>query len=496
VGTPDPDLETRFTALQARLRPLDEDLDPGRAPHTAVVLPSLNVDPGMLARHAASHAAFEERFLYLLLLLRRPHVRIVFVSSRPVPGEIVDAYLDLMPELDRSRLGERLEFVSADEDTVRPLAEKLLDRPDLQERLRALVPDEGHAFLAPYRITDTERDLALRLDLPVYCPDQRFYEYGTKRGGRRLFAEEGVPHPVGVEGVRDAPGLVAGIREIRAARPGVQSVVAKLNDTVYGEGNVILAVGDLPEPGSAEEAAAVKRLVGALPGPYLRGLAEDPGIVEEMIVGEEVRSPSIQMRIIAGGEAGLAATHDQILGGAAGQTFVGCTFPADAAYAPAIAREAEKVRARLIREGAVGRFGVDFVVARDGEGEWRPYAVEINMREGGTTHPFGTLWMLTGGTYDAETATYTSASGREKAYVATDDLESPAWIGLEPGALLAAAAEAGLAYDPATETGVVFHMLRTLKTEGRLGLTAIAETVELAQEVHDLSVALLDRLAA
>ena len=33
-----------------------------------------------------------------------------------------------------------------------------------------------------------------------------------------------------------------------------------------------------------------------------------------------------------------------------------------------------------------------------------PYAIELNLRKGGTTHPFLTLQFLTDGTYDAVTA--------------------------------------------------------------------------------------------
>ena len=50
----------------------------------------------------------------------------------------------------------------------------------------------------------------------------------------------------------------------------------------------------------------------------------------------------------------------------------------------------------------LGRFAVDFVVVRDGAGAWTPYAIELNLRKGGTTHPFLTLQFLTDGRYDPE----------------------------------------------------------------------------------------------
>ena len=47
--------------------------------------------------------------------------------------------------------------------------------------------------------------------------------------------------------------------------------------------------------------------------------------------------------------------------------------------------------------GVLGRFAVDFVVVRDEAGVWTPYAIELNLRKGGTTHPFLTLQFLTNG---------------------------------------------------------------------------------------------------
>ena len=93
------------------------------------------------------------------------------------------------------------------------------------------------------------------------------------------------------------------------------------------------------------------------------------------------------------------STHDQVLGGPTGQSYLGARFPADTAYGPAIMREAAKVARRFARDGVIGRFALDFVVVRTQGGEWRPYAIEVNLRKGGTTHPFLTLQYLTDGRF-------------------------------------------------------------------------------------------------
>ena len=52
------------------------------------------------------------------------------------------------------------------------------------------------------------------------------------------------------------------------------------------------------------------------------------GIVEEMVVADEMRSPSVQMRILPDGSAHLVSSHEQVLGGSTGQSYLGCRFPA------------------------------------------------------------------------------------------------------------------------------------------------------------------------
>ena len=157
---------------------------------------------------------------------------------------------------------------------------------------------------------------------------------------------------------------------------------------------------------------------------YLAKFEEGAGIVEERIVGQEVRSPSVQLRVLPGGAVELLSTHDQLLGGASGQSYLGCTFPAAPEYAKAITQHAETIGRVLADQGALGRFAIDFVVVRDAGGAWTPYAIELNLRKGGTTHPFLTLQFLTDGRYDPATSLFLTPRGHEKHLVATDHLES------------------------------------------------------------------------
>ena len=124
----------------------------------------------------------------------------------------------------------------------------------------------------------------------------------------------------------------------------------------------------------------------------------------------------------------------------------------------------------------LGRFAVDFVVVRERHDAWTPYAIEINLRKGGTTHPFLTLQFLTDGAYDPDTALFIAPNGREKHLVATDHLEDDLLRGLTIDDLFDIAVRHRLHFDQARQTGVVFHMMGALAELGSVGLTAVGDS--------------------
>jgi hypothetical protein len=123
---------------------------------------------------------------------------------------------------------------------------------------------------------------------------------------------------------------------------------------------------------------------------------------------------------------------------------------------------------------------------------WDTYAIEINLRKGGTTHPFLTLQFLAGGSYDEKTALYRTEHGLIRHYVATDHLEAPEYRSLTPDDLLDMAKDGGLGWDHAKASGIVFHMISAIAVAGRAGLTAIAENPQEADELHERAIAALD----
>jgi hypothetical protein len=90
----------------------------------------------------------------------------------------------------------------------------------------------------------------------------------------------------------------------------------------------------------------------------------------------------------------------------------------------------------LAHKGALGRFATDFVSVPDGHGKYTHYAIEVNLRKGGTTHPFLTLRFLTDGSYDASTGEFLAQNGTPKYYFASDTLQNDAYKGLMPDDLI------------------------------------------------------------
>jgi hypothetical protein len=467
---------------------------------TIVVVPSLDID---LPLSGSEMQAYEERMLFLLLLLRQPCARLVYVTSQAISPVIIDYYLDLLPGVIGSHARRRLFLVSPLDSSPRPLIRKLLERPRLIERIRRLVLDPDRAHLVPFSTTTCERDLALHLGIPVYGADPRFLHFGTKTGGRRLFREEGIPHPAGREDLRTAADVVGAIAGLRAAEPRVHQVLVKLDEGVSGFGNALVDLEGLREPGDPDEHEAIGRRLREmrfeLPTmtyeTFMQKLGRRGGVLEERLVGDEIRSPSVQLRVTPLGGVEILSTHDQLLGGPAGQSYVGCRFPADPAYATEITRQAEKVGARLAREGVLGRFALDFVVVRSNGGAWRTYAIELNLRKGGTTHPFLTLQFLTDGAYDPSAGVFTAPGNQRKFFVASDKVQSPLFRAFTPDDLFDIVARHGLHFDQTRQTGVVFHMLGALGECGRMGLTAVGNSPAEADAIQGRALAVLNEEA-
>lgn len=498
LDLPEEEAQERFGILQRKLidlwetiDELDEDVDE----HAVVVVPSLTVD--FAALQGPMLQAYEERFLFLLLLLRQPRTRLIYVTSQPIHDNILDYYLGMLPGVIMSHARQRLFTLAPHDGAAQPLSIKLLQRPRLLQRLRNLIPNRDKAHLVTFNTTRHERDLALCLGIPLYGADPKFQELGTKSGCREIFRETGVPHPIGFESLASYDDVINAITRVLEADPTVRELMLKHNDGVSGEGNAIVDLSGID--GSDRNAIELRVNNMQLSASnitvqeFLDELSEIGGIVEQRIVGKTLTSPSVQLRITPLQEVQVLSTHDQLLGGPELQKYLGCVFPADDGYAVQLIEHAERVGKRLAELGVIGRFAIDFVCAQSDDG-WIAYAIELNLRKGGTTHPFQTLLFLTDGKYDTQRNAFT-IGGQEKYYVATDALASECYRVFTPDDLFDVIVRADLHYDQTRQTGIILHMISAIGDYGRVGLTAIANSRDEAQKLYDRTVQALDTAA-
>jgi len=470
------------------------------APRTVVVVPGLSLDPDLLSRiSGALH--YEERQLTMLMLLRLPNTRLVFVTSTPLDPVIVDYYLNLLPGVPHGHARRRLTLLSAYDGSNVSLTRKILERPRLIERIRAAVGDPALAHLSCFNATTAERSLALALGIPLYACDPELAWLGTKSGSRDVFRAAGVQMCEGFENLRDGRDVAQSLAELRAHDPDLQRAVVKLEEGASGEGNAVFSFAGAPA-GRSELAAWVaaelpRRLAFEASGEgwphFCEKLEAMGGIVETWAEGQDKRSPSVQMRITPTRTLEMISTHDQVLGGPSGQVFLGATFPADAEYRLEIQQLSTRVGEVLRDRGVVGRFGVDFVSVPHGDGRWHHLAIEINLRKGGTTHTFQTLQYLTNGRYEPASGTFHVPSGEPRVYYATDNLQRAAYRNLIPEDLIDISVEHDLQFDQTRLEGVTFNLIGALSEFGKLGMVSIAESPQRARELYERTVEVLDR---
>lgn len=434
---------------------------------TLVVVPSLTLPQDELRRIKAVRS-YEERLLFLLMTLREPRVKVVYVSSVPIDPDIVDYYLSFLPDPDGA--AERLEMVSLDEPWSQPLTTTLLRRPDVIERLREAV--DGDACLVPFVLGEPEEELAALLGIPIYGPATALASYGSKSGAREVGLTAGVPMARGFGDLRSA----AQIEEAVEALPG-ERVIVKLNDGYSGLGNAIVLKADRSLTRFSAEGETWET--------FTAKIAQRGAVAEEFIEHQPLHHPSALARVTPGGHAEVLATHDQVLGGPNNDVYQGCTFPAAPEYRSLVGESATRIAKVLAERGVVGVFGMDFFALKTDAG-YAALLCEINLRIGGTTHPYGAALMTTGATYDPATGLL-MAGDRPKYYQATDNCSAAGLRGRTPRDIVKTAERLGIGFDPVTRTGNVFHLLGAVPEYGKLGFTSIGDSREEADELHRLT---------
>ena len=246
----------------------------------------------------------------------------------------------------------------------------------------------------------------------MYGADPRLAELGTKSGCRKLFAEVGIPHPLGG---RESPQHRGLLRRDHAHAQATTHDARGDRQTRRGglrgrQRDSSICAG-CRQPGDAGERAAVLDRVGRVTARiadvpreiYLAKLAEG-GIVEERIVGAGVPQPERPVAYHPG-RRGRTPLHPRSAAWRPQRTELsGLHVPCRSRHTrETISQYAATAAEHLVALKVIGPIRVRLRRGRAADGgTWSAYAIELNLRKGGTTHPFLTLQFLTDGRYDPE----------------------------------------------------------------------------------------------
>ena len=489
-----------FIKLQQRFKKYFHDifLD-DFAEKTVIIIPSITLDSEIL-KSIKGAVHYEERMLCMLMLLRMPRTRVIYLTSVPIENSIIDYYLHLLPGITSYHARQRLTMLSCFDASERSLTEKILERPRLMHRIREQIKFPELTHIASFNVTEHEKKLALALDIPVFGCDPALLHLGTKTGSREIFKKLGIPLPVGFENLKNEKEIAIALSELKKKNPGLRKAVVKMNDGFSGEGNAIFRFENIKATDEDIAEKIKKRLPSAMKviasemsyDEFMEKFCSLSGIVEEFIEGEIKESPSVQCRVNPVGDSEILSTHDQLLGGESGLVFLGATFPANPAYHLDITMMGKKIAEEMKNQGVLGRFAVDFISVKQPDG-WKHYAIEINLRKGGTTHPFIMLQFLTGGAYDWKSGNFIIPNGQHRRYFSSDNVVNPKYKSLTPHDLIDIAMCNQILYDSAKQKGVMFHMIGAISQHGKLGMVCIGETIEEARDFYNKTISVLNK---
>ena len=111
---------------------------------------------------------------------------------------------------------------------------------------------------------------------------------------------------------------------------------------------------------------------------------------------------------------------------------------------------------------------------------------------GGSTHPFLGVRYLCGGKLEPATGLFRAPSGRPKFYRASDHVLSEAYRRLLPEDLIEILTLHKINFSAQTERGALVYMLGALSEFGHVGLLAVGNSRDEAEEVFRRTIEILD----
>lgn len=491
-----------------------------RGERTIIVLSGLNFN-FMELRKTPSLARYEEKFLFFLFLLRFSRTRIIYVVSQSINEFLIDYYLRIISddEKERKDMRRRLVIVNVKNGARKPVAYKVLKKPSAVKKIESYIVDYKTTYIQCYNPSRYEKEVAIKLGVPLYGVDVNLNYYGTKSGSSLVFKKSKVPQAPGYRNLKTKEDLIISIAKLIYNYPAQRELILKIEDLPAGEGNVIFSIEKLKYYSKTKEFTSLAKIEmnvkkylgrcclrsGKLPHKkfsyyfatiydYFREFEKTGGIVELYLEGAEKYSPSCQVRIFPNRKIRVISTHEQVLVGEFKTEYAGCSFPANVIYRSKITNYGHQVGQYLAKKGVIGRFAVDFLAVKEKKNDkFKLYAIEINLRKGGTTHPYILARSATGALYNRRTGLL-SVGKKNIFYYASDNIVNPKWKHHSAKELIQILDRAGLGFDKIKKRGVILHLFGFFKSNGRFGATFVDVSQKRVEKLYQKTIKLLNRV--
>jgi hypothetical protein len=455
---------------------------------TIVVMPSISF-PYENLKGILGIEHYEARSLWEILAANCPRTKVIFITSRKMTTENIKHLLS--SSKNGSSIRQRVSFISLDDPRIGiSLGDKLLARLDLIRLIKnAINPRE--TYLESFISTDCEKKVAEALGIAPFGSFDQYW--ATKSGNRKIFQECGINFADGINDIYSESQLKLAIVSLWSKYPSITKYMMKLDTGVSGDGNAIvqhkISFDEFKKINQQEKDQYLNQiLLNAKYQSKFMGWTEyskqiSVGMIIELFISGELRcSPSAQGKIHPDGTVELLSTHEQILD-RNGMKFLGGTFPASKEYRKTLTQYTELIGKELATRGVIGSYSIDFLLS-DENGQTVVWVIEINIRKGGTTHPYFTARYLTNSRYDYKKGILINDNNQEVVYISNDNFIFEQLKEYSVSYWLDLVNDQGLLFSAQKQEGVVFHLLEAMNPVGKIGYTVISKNIEDARKLE------------
>lgn len=444
-----------------------------------VIVPSMSFDKKLLdGIEGIEH--YELRSFWEILRVKRKNTFVTFISSEPVSLDIWNHFIEVF-NLSEEEVS-RIFFIKCPRvNNELSLSKNLLMNKRCIEQIKKSFKSEN-VLLEAFVSTEGEQNLASALGIPTWYGHPQMNYFHTKSGNRFLVGSE-VLMPKGIADLYSKESVLKALIQIKNQDPECSAFMVKLNFGVSGQGNmkVIINENNWNDLGESKKRLIAERsfLNGDLfnnsmsVASFEERIVEEGAVVEQFVRGELVDSPSAQVMVTPDGVE-LISTHRQILD-SFGQKFIGGEYPCDQSYVEKISEMALLIGKKLKKFKVYGVSSVDFLLSRI-NGKVECFVIELNIRKGGTTHPF----MLSNFAIDLEgkfkKGLLLSKNNTHYVYRSNDNFYPCKITAPKVSDLMIKSKKASILFNKKVKKGVIFHLLNAYTDFGKVGYTVLAPT--------------------